>query len=96
VVWVYVFVCVCVWGGGGIAQAYKIPRTAAQAVPPELLQRTLRGAAIGGLTLQFPATTAMYVGMLPFGVRMDAEALPSPSAAFWQVGAPTSGTGARC
>jgi hypothetical protein len=46
----------------GWLAAYKIPRTPAQApVPPQLFQATIRGALVGGLLLQVPFSTLLYV-----------------------------------
>ena len=69
----------------GYLQQYKIPRTDAQAVTPELLSSTLRQAVIGGLTLQFPSAILLYKGMQHFGADMTA-ALPDLFTVYWQVG----------
>jgi hypothetical protein len=44
-----------------------------QVVPPELLQRTLRSAVVGGLLLQFPSAMALYYGMQHFGSDIQGQ-----------------------
>ncbi len=65
----------------GYLQQYKIPRTSVQAVPPALLQKTLRDAIIGGLTLQFPAAMFLFSAI---GSSM-LQQLPSYPTVYLQV-----------
>jgi hypothetical protein len=46
---------------------YKIPRTPQQAVSPQLLRATLRGATFNGLVVQGPASMLLYLCMQRFG-----------------------------
>ena len=68
----------------GLMQQWKLPRTATQAVSPQLFRSTMREAITGALLLQFPASMALYYGMHEFGSDMAAP-LPSLFDVYKQV-----------
>ena len=68
----------------GWFREYKIPRSPQQTVSPALLKATLRGALLGGLFLQFPASIALYDLMRRFGSDISSPP-PSTFTAYWQV-----------
>ena len=63
--------------------AYKIPRTAAMAVPPELFRATMKEALVR-LLLSVPSAVLLYKGMHHFGSYVNAP-LPSLTSAYFQV-----------
>ncbi len=56
-----------------VVRARSFTHVFPQLVPPELLQRTLRSAVVGGLLLQFPSAMALYYGMQHFGSDIQGQ-----------------------